>query len=81
MRQPGGAYRGSSAIRCIRGRRRLQRHYTRAGLEVIHDHLSPTFMGAPVFIYQTVRRVELPAERIGVGTRRSPQVSRIKEGA
>jgi SAM-dependent methyltransferase len=40
------------------GRGRLQRHYTHAGLEVVRDHPSPTFMGAPVFIYQTLRPIK-----------------------
>lgn len=38
------------------GRRRLQRYYRRAGLHVTFEHPSPTFAGAPVFIYQTLRR-------------------------
>jgi SAM-dependent methyltransferase len=38
------------------GRRRLRRYYRDAGLDVISEHPSPTFAGAPVFIYQTLRR-------------------------
>jgi SAM-dependent methyltransferase len=38
------------------GRGRLQRYYRRAGLDVIRDHPAPTFLGAPVFIYQALRR-------------------------
>ena len=48
-------------------RERLRRHYWRTGLEVIREHPSPTFMKAPVFIYQMLRRAELrtgePAHR------------------
>jgi SAM-dependent methyltransferase len=36
--------------------RRLQRYYRRCGLELIEDHPSPRFAGAPVFIYHTVRK-------------------------
>jgi SAM-dependent methyltransferase len=39
------------------GRRRMQRQYNRVGLEVVRDQQSPTFLGAPVFIYHTIRRV------------------------
>jgi ubiquinone/menaquinone biosynthesis C-methylase UbiE len=35
---------------------RLQRYYTRAGLELVEEHPSPRFAGAPVFIYHTVRK-------------------------
>jgi SAM-dependent methyltransferase len=38
-------------------RRRMRRAYRRVGLEVVRDHRSPTFLGAPVFIYHTIRRV------------------------
>ena len=34
----------------------LREYYRRAGLELIEEHLSPRFAGAPVFIYHTVRR-------------------------
>lgn len=33
----------------------LGHYYRRAGLELIEEHLSPRFAGAPVFIYHTVR--------------------------
>jgi len=36
--------------------RRLRRYYERAGLELIEAHPSPRFLGAPVFIYHTLRR-------------------------
>jgi SAM-dependent methyltransferase len=39
------------------GRRRLRRCYRQVGLDVVSEHPSPTFAGAPVFIYQTLRRV------------------------
>jgi SAM-dependent methyltransferase len=35
----------------------LRRYYARAGLELVREHPSPRFAGAPVFIYHTVRRV------------------------
>ena len=37
-------------------RRRLQRYYESVGLEVVEDRPTQPFMGAPVFIYQTLRR-------------------------
>jgi SAM-dependent methyltransferase len=37
-------------------RRRLQRYYDRFGLEIVEDRPTQPFMGAPVFIYQTLRR-------------------------
>jgi SAM-dependent methyltransferase len=37
-------------------RRRLLAYYRRVGLDVISEHPSPTFGGAPVFIYQALRR-------------------------
>jgi SAM-dependent methyltransferase len=40
-------------------RRRMQRQYKRIGLEVIRDTKSPRFLGAPVFIYHTIRRVDV----------------------
>ncbi len=36
--------------------RRLHAYYERAGLELLEPHPSPRFLGAPVFIYHTVRR-------------------------
>jgi len=36
--------------------RRLRDYYRRAGLELIDAHPSPRFLGAPVFIYHTLRR-------------------------
>jgi SAM-dependent methyltransferase len=36
--------------------RRLQQYYRRTGLELVAEHPSPQFAGAPVFIYHTVRR-------------------------
>ena len=38
-------------------RRRLQRYYDRFGLEIVEDRPTQPFMGAPVFIYQTLRRI------------------------
>ncbi len=43
-------------------RERLRRYYRRTGLEVIREHPSPTFMKAPVFIYQMLRRVEVRSQ-------------------
>jgi SAM-dependent methyltransferase len=37
-------------------RRRLKEYYERAGLEILEDCPAQTFLGAPVFIYQTLRR-------------------------
>jgi SAM-dependent methyltransferase len=37
-------------------RRRLQRYYDRFGLQIVEDWPTQPFMGAPVFIYQTLRR-------------------------
>ena len=34
----------------------LRQYYRRAGLELVEEHRSPRFAGAPVFIYHTVRR-------------------------
>ncbi len=36
--------------------RSLRHYYGRAGLELVAEHPSPRFAGAPVFIYHTVRR-------------------------
>ena len=36
--------------------RRLQQYYRRSGLELVAEHPSPQFAGAPVFIYHTIRR-------------------------
>ena len=38
-------------------RPRLRDHYRRAGLRLIEDAPARTFLGLPVFLYQTVRRV------------------------
>lgn len=36
--------------------RRLQHYYRRFGLDLIEEHPSPRFAGAPVFIYHTLRK-------------------------
>lgn len=38
--------------------RRLRQYYQQAGLELVDEHPSPTFAGAPVFIYHRVRKRE-----------------------
>jgi SAM-dependent methyltransferase len=35
---------------------RLRSYYTRVGLDLVEDHPSPAFAGAPVFIYHQLRR-------------------------
>lgn len=35
---------------------RLRQYYRRWGLELVADHPAPTFAGAPVFIYHTLRK-------------------------
>ncbi len=35
---------------------RLRRYYERAGLELVEEHPSPTYAGAPVFIYHRLRK-------------------------
>jgi SAM-dependent methyltransferase len=35
---------------------RLRRYYERVGLDLIEEHPSPTFAGAPVFIYHRLRK-------------------------
>ena len=35
---------------------RLRRYYRRRGLELIEEHPSPSYAGAPVFIYHTLRK-------------------------
>jgi SAM-dependent methyltransferase len=39
---------------------RLRRYYRQLGLELVEEHPSPAYAGAPVFIYHTVRRIERP---------------------
>jgi ubiquinone/menaquinone biosynthesis C-methylase UbiE len=39
-------------------RQRLARYYRRANLRLVVDAESPTFLGFPVFIYQTVQKLE-----------------------
>ncbi len=36
--------------------RRLRAHYQKAGLDLVESRPAPTFLGAPVFIYHTLRR-------------------------
>ena len=38
---------------------RLKQYYRQVGLELVHEHPSPRFGGAPVFIYHTLRRVHV----------------------
>ena len=69
-------------------RERLQRYYSEAELEVVREHPSPTFMKAPVFIYQMLRRVEVRSglmgerprrsSRPGLGARQSPGLYRAR---
>lgn len=40
----------------------LRDYYRRAGLELVEEHPSPRFAGAPVFIYHTVRRTDHDVE-------------------
>jgi hypothetical protein len=35
---------------------RLKRYYVRAGLELVEEHPTRRFAGAPVFIYHTLRK-------------------------
>jgi SAM-dependent methyltransferase len=37
---------------------RLRRYYRQCGLELVEEHPSPRYAGAPVFIYHTVRKAE-----------------------
>jgi SAM-dependent methyltransferase len=46
------------------GRRRLLRYYRKAGLDVISEHPSATFAGAPVFIYHTLRRAPVASPAV-----------------
>lgn len=39
-------------------RRRLQKYFSRLGMEVMKDSTSPTFLGFPVFIYQRLRLID-----------------------
>jgi SAM-dependent methyltransferase len=53
MRLPG--FWGSALYQ---SRGRLRRYYREVGLELVEDTFAPHFLGAPVFIYHTVRRIE-----------------------
>lgn len=41
-------------------RRRLRRYYSRAGLDLVREAPSPSFMGFPVFLFHELRRRERP---------------------
>jgi SAM-dependent methyltransferase len=48
-------------------RRRLQQYYATLDLHVIEETPSPTFLGLPVFIYQTLMKSHRDAARASVG--------------